>query len=279
MRQTLLTACAHAAVVLLLASGAVSFVTAQGNRPTAVPRASDGKPDLTGVYQSSTRRGGWDFDVPGDQPGVAAPRPAGDAQPTGARPEPVPFTPEARQRAQEILNRRSFDDPATLCLPQPSPRMTPVALFPVQIIQTPKQIVIMYEYFYQFRVIPIDAKLPDDLDPTYMGTPLGHWEGDTLVVQMVGFKPGLWFGNGLVTSDALKITERYTRVDKDQLNYEAVLEDPKVLTKPYTMRATLMLREGTRLREYSCVENNLDPQRYEKLLTKPESFTRTPPTQ
>jgi len=279
MRQTLLTACAHAAVVLLLASGAVSFVAAQGNRPTAVPRASDGKPDLTGVYQSSTRRGGWDFDVPGDQPGVAAPRPAGDAQPTGARPEPVPFTPEARQRAQEILNRRSFDDPATLCLPQPSPRMTPVALFPVQIIQTPKQIVIMYEYFYQFRVIPIDAKLPDDLDPTYMGTPLGHWEGDTLVVQMVGFKPGLWFGNGLVTSDALKITERYTRVDKDQLNYEAVLEDPKVLTKPYTMRATLMLREGTRLREYSCVENNLDPQRYEKLLTKPESFTRTPPTQ
>ena len=279
MRQTLLTACAHAAVVLLLASGAVSFVAAQGNRPTAVPRASDGKPDLTGVYQSSTRRGGWDFDVPGDQPGVAAPRPAGDAQPTGARPEPVPFTPEARQRAQEILNRRSFDDPATLCLPQPSPRMTPVALFPVQIIQTPKQIVIMYEYFYQFRVIPIDAKLPDDLDPTYMGTPLGHWEGDTLVVQMVGFKPGLWFGNGLVTSDALKITERYTRVDKDQLNYEAVLEDPKVLTKPYTMRATLMLREGTRLREYSCVENNLDPQRYEKLLTQPESFTRTPPTQ
>jgi hypothetical protein len=278
MRHTLLTSCAYSTVVLLVASGAVSFVAAQGNRPAAVPRASDGKPDLTGVYQSSTRRGGWDFDVPGDQPGVAAPRPAGDAQPTGARPEPVPFTPEARQRAQEILNRRSFDDPATLCLPQPSPRMTPVALFPVQIIQTPKQIVIMYEYFYQFRVIPIDAKLPDDLDPTYMGTPLGHWEGDTLVVQMVGFKPGLWFGNGLVTSDALKITERYTRVDKDQLNYEAVLEDPKVLTKPYTMRATLMLREGTRLREYSCVENNLDPQRYEKLLTKPDSFTRTPPT-
>jgi len=277
MRRPLLTACFHTTVALLLASGSLS---AQGNRSTTpVPRASDGKPDLTGVYQSSTRRGAWDFDVPGDQPGVPAPRAAGDAQPTGARPEPVPFTPEARQRAQEILNRRSFDDPATLCLPQPSPRMTPVALFPVQIVQTPKQIVIMYEYFYQFRVIPIDAKLPDDVDPTYMGTPLGHWEGDTLVVQMVGFKPGLWFGNGLVTSDALKITERYTRVDKDQLNYEAVLEDPKVLTKPYTMRATLMLREATRLREYSCVENNLDPQRYEKLLPKPETFTRTPPPQ
>ena len=264
------------AAVLLLAAAASSNLAAQGAASGPVPRATDGKPDLSGVYQSSTRRGGWDFDVPGDQPGVAAARPAGNAQPTGARPEPVPFTPEARQRAQEILNRRSFDDPATLCLPQPSPRMTPVALFPVQIVQTPKQIVIMYEYFYQFRVIPIDAKLPDDVDPTYMGTPLGHWDGDTLVVEMVNFKPGLWFGNGLVTSDALKITERYRRIDKDQLNYEAVLEDPKVLTKPYTMRATLMLREDTRLREYSCVENNIDPSRYEKLLTDPSKFTRTP---
>ena len=77
-------------------------------------------------------------------------------------------------------------------------------------------------------------------------------------------------------SDALKITERYTRIDRDQLNYEAVLEDPKVLTKPYTMRATLMLREDTRLREYSCVENNIDPSRYEKLMTDPSKFTRTP---
>jgi hypothetical protein len=280
MRQRVLTAMACLAGVLLVVSTTAPRLAAQGGRASgSVPRASDGKPDLTGVYQSSTRRGAWDFDVPGDQPGVPAARPAGDAQPTGARPEPVPFQPEARQRAQEILNKRSFDDPATLCLPQPSPRMTPVALFPVQIVQTPKQIVIMYEYFYQFRVIPIDAKLPDDVDPTYMGTPLGHWDGDTLVVEMVNFKPGLWFGNGLVTSDALKITERYTRVDKDQLNYEAVLEDPKVLTKPYTMRATLMLREGTRIREYSCVENNIDPQRYEKLLADPSKFTRTPPAQ
>jgi hypothetical protein len=280
MRRQVLLTLSYAAVVSLLASATAPHLAAQGNRAAgAVPRATDGKPDLTGVYQSSTRRGAWDFDVPGEQPGVAAARPAGDAQPTGARPEPVPFTPEARRRAQEILNRRSIDDPATLCLPQPSPRMTPVALFPVQIVQTPKQIVIMYEYFYQFRVIPIDAKLPDDVDPSYMGTPLGHWDGDTLVVEMVGFKPGLWFGNGLVTSDALKITERYTRIDKDQLNYEAVLEDPKVLTKPYTMRATLMLREGTRVREYSCAENNLDPQRYEKLLADPSKFTRTPPAQ
>ena len=269
----------HTGAVLMMITMAAVSLTAQERRAAPAPRTADGKPDLTGVYQASTRRGAWDFDVPGDEPGVPAARPAGDAQPTGGRPEPIPFRPEARQRAQEILNRRSVDDPATLCLPQPSPRMTPVALFPIQFVQTPQQMVIMYEYFYQLRVIPLDGrKQPDDIEPAYMGNPVGHWEGDTLVVDMVGFKPGLWFGNGLVTSDALKITERYTRIDRDQLNYEAILDDPKVLTKPYTIRTTLMLREGTRLREYSCVENNLDPQRYEKLMANPETFTRTPPT-
>ncbi len=266
-----------ATALVIVAAAFTPLVAQQRGASGPVPRTADGKPDLTGVYQASTRRGAWDYDVPGDQPGVAAARPAGDAQPTGARPEPVPFTPEARQRAQEILNRRSVDDPATLCLPQPTPRMTPVALFPVQIVQTPQQIVMMYEYFWQFRVIPMGGTRPDDIEPAYMGNALGRWDGDTLVVEMIGFKPGLWFGNGLVTSDALKITERYTRVDRDQLNYEATLEDPKVLTKPYTMRSTLMLREATRLREYSCVENNVDPQRYEKLLTDPSTFTRTPP--
>jgi hypothetical protein len=248
-------------------------VTAQDRPSGPVPRTSDGKPDLSGVYQASGRRGAWDFEVPADQAGV----PARPTPVNTARPEPVPFTPEARQRAQEILNRRSIDDPATVCLPQPSPRMTTVGLFPIQFIQTPQQMVITYEYFYEFRVIPIGGRLPDDIEPAYLGNPVGRWEGDTFVVDMVGFKPGLWFGNGLVTSDALKITERFTRIDRDQLNYEAVLEDPKVLTKPYTIRATLMLREGTRVREYSCVENNVDPQRYEKLLTDPSSFTRTPP--
>jgi hypothetical protein len=263
------------AIATSIAVALVSTTAAAQNAASSpVPRTSDGKPDLSGVYQASSRRGAWDYEVPADQPG-STPR----ATPVNsARPEPVPFRPEARQRAQEILNRRSIDDPATLCLPQPSPRMTPVALFPIQFIQTPQQLVIMYEYFSEFRVIPLDGrKVADDIEPTYLGTPVGHWDGDTLVIDMVGFKPGLWFGNGLVTSDALKITERFTRVDRDQVNYEAILEDPKVLTKPYTIRTTLMLRDGTQLREYSCVENNVDPQRYEKLLADPASFTRTPP--
>jgi hypothetical protein len=81
---------------------------------------------------------------------------------------------------------------------------------------------------------------------------------------------------GLVTSDALHLTERYTRVDKDLITYEVTIDDPKVLTKPFTQRSTLMLREGARLREYSCAENNMDPAVYERMLKGTTSFQRAP---
>lgn len=237
------------------------------------PKTADGKPDLTGVYQASPRRGGWDAEAPGDEPGVPAPRTAVNINTTAS--DPIPFTPEARARAQEILNRRSIDDPTGRCIFAASPRITGVGLFPVQFVQTPTQLVILYEYLWTHRVIPLDGrKHPDDMSPSFMGDSVGRWEGNTLVVDVIGFKPGGWLPGGLVTSDALHLTERYTRVDRDQLTYEVTIEDPKVLTKPFTQRTTLMLREGARLREYSCAENNMDPAVYEKMLKDPSSFLR-----
>ena len=243
------------------------------------PRGRDGKPDLTGVYQASNRRGKeWDAQVPGDAPGQPAQRPQGAASAgvNVAEREPIPFTPEARTRAQELLNRRSVDDPAAYCLPVASPRMTPVSLFPIEFVQTPSKLVIMYEYFWSFRSIPIGGSHADDADPSFLGDSVARWDGDTLVVDVTNFKAGGWLAAGFVHSDALHLVERYTRVDRDQLNYEVTIEDPKVLTKPFTQRNTLMLREGTRLREYSCLENNLDPKVYEKLLADPETFLRKP---
>ena len=80
------------------------------------------------------------------------------------------------------------------------------------------------------------------------------------MVDVIGFNDKTWLaGTGTFHTDALHITERYTRVDKDQINYEVTMEDPNVLTKPWTLRSTIMLREGTRLQEYLCAENNLDP--------------------
>jgi hypothetical protein len=136
--------------------------------------------------------------------------------------------------------------------------------------------IILYEYLNEFRVIPIGGTHPEDMSPSFIGDSVGRWDGDTFVVDVVGFKPGGWLTGGLVTSDALHLTERYTRVDKDQMNYEVTIDDPKVLTKPFTQRSTLMLREGVRLREYSCAENNMDPAVYERMLKNATSFERTP---
>ena len=263
------------ACVIIVWALAGSIASAQTDKIQPTPRTADGKPDLSGVYQASPRRGGWDAEAPGDEPGKAAPRTAVNINQTAS--DPIPFTPQARARAQEILNQRSIDDPTSRCIFAASPRITGVGLFPVQFVQTPTQVIILYEYMWAHRVIPIGAKHPDDLSPTFMGDSVGHWEGNTFVVDVVGFKPGGWLNGALVTSDALHLTERYTRVDRDQLNYEVTIEDPKVLTKPFTTRTTLMLREGTRLREYSCAENNMDPAVYEKMLKDPaasQSFIR-----
>ena len=249
-----------------------SLAGAQTGAIQPTPKTADGKPDLTGVYQASPRRGGWDAEAPGDEPGVAAPRTAVSINTTAS--DPIPFTPEARARAQELLNRRSIDDPTGHCIFAASPRITGVGLFPVQFVQTPTQMIVMYQYMWAFRVIPIGAKHPDDISPSFLGDSVGRWDGNTFVVDVVGFKPGGWLTGGLVTSDTLHLTERYTRVDRDQLNYEVTIEDPKVLTKPFTQRTTLMLREGARLREYSCAENNMDPAVYEKMLKDPASFLR-----
>lgn len=267
-------------VVLALACGCSPTPTVSKDPAGgSIPRTADGKPDLTGVYQGgSTRRGPWDFQVPGDQPGVATPETQSVFPAAQVRKEPIPFQPWAKEKAQEYLNLRSVDDPAGRCLPGPGPRLHAVGLFPIQIVQTPEQIIILYEYFTVFRVIPLKASgHPDDLEPSFMGNSIGHWEGDTLVVDVVGFNDKGWvLAGGIFHSDALHITERYTRIDRDTINYEATIEDSKVFTKPFTSSTTLMLREGARLREYICSENNEDIARYEKLLQRPELFRRTP---
>jgi len=249
-------------------------LVAQATAVQPVPRTAEGTPDLTGVYQASTRRGPWDFEAPGDEPG----QPAGRSTPVNASTrDAIPFQDWARDKAQEYLNRRSVDDPTTFCIPQPSPRITPVGLFPIEFVQTRDKLVLMYEYFNVFRSIPIGRPLPDDTEPAYLGNSVARWDGDTLVIEASQFKEGGWVTNGAFTSDALRITERFTRVDRDLINYEAVIEDAKVFTKPWSVRTTLMLREGARVREYVCNENNLDADRYREFLKRPSLFTRTPP--
>ena len=254
--------------------------TTKAPAKNTVPRGPDGKPDLTGVWQGgSTQRGSWEEANGGVGVGGSGRNPSAPvALSSNDRPagrEGAPYQPWAAQKVLEAFNRRGIDDPTSQCLPAGLPRTVMLGLFPQQIIQTPTQIIMLYEYMNVFRAIPLNAKHRDDLIPSYLGDSIGRWEGDTLVVDVIGFNDKTWLaGTGTFHTDALHITERFTRVDKDQINYEVTMEDPNVFTKPWTLRSTLMLREGTRLQEYICAENNIDPERYEKLLKEGVKFTR-----
>src|SRR5215831_4056110 len=135
---------------------------------TSIPRAPDGKPDLTGVWQGgSTIRGSWEEANRGTGVGgsgrdpAAAVTPSSNDRPAGR--EGAPYQPWAAQKVLEAFNRRGIDDPTAKCLPAGLPRTVMLGLFPQQFVQTPTQIVMLYEYMNVFRVIPLNAKHPDDL--------------------------------------------------------------------------------------------------------------------
>jgi hypothetical protein len=261
-------------IALVMAAASLYAQTPAKSSPSRMP---DGKPNLTGVWQgNSTRRGSWEeantgLGVGGTGRDTSAPANA-TAQQTGGM---APYQPWAAKKVLESFNKRGVDDPTAFCLPPGLPRLTLTGLFPIQIIHTADQVAFLYEYMNVFRVVPLNGKHNPDAVPTYMGDSAAHWDGDTLVVDVTTFNDKTWLtGTGTFHSDALHITERYTRVDKDQMNYEAMIEDSKVLTMPWTVRSTMMLREGTRVQEYVCAENNLDPAHYEKLVKDGVNFTR-----
>jgi hypothetical protein len=247
---------------------------------SGVPRTADGKPDLTGVWQGGTTiPGSWEdankgFGVGGSgRDANAAVVGSSNDRPAGR--EGAPYQDWAAKTVLEAFERRGIDDPTSRCRPAGIPRSVMLGLFPQQFVQTPTQLVILYEYMFAFRVIPFGTKHPDDLLPSHMGNSVAHWDGDTLVVDVTGFNDQTWLaGTGTFHSDALHIVERYTRVSKDRIDYEVTMEDPNVLTKPWVLNSSLMLREGTRLQEYICSEYNLDLDRYEHLLKDGVDFSR-----
>jgi hypothetical protein len=230
-----------------------------------VPRTADSKPDLSGVWQAGT------FE---SLTGQAAPPPQGAARP---RREPAPYQPWAAAKVKEFIDRRGIDDPMGRCLLLGVPRVT-ASPMPFQIIQMPGQMVFLYETFHTFRLIPTDGRMhPEDLEPSFMGDSVGHWEGDTLVVDVVGFNDKTWLaGIGSLHSDALHVTERYTRTSYDTLSYDVTMEDPKVFTKPWNTHTIIKLRPGDRIREYECGENNEDILRFEQILRNDPIYKKQP---
>ena len=140
-------------------------------------------------------------------------------------------------------------------LPAGIPRATYMP-YPFQIVQTPTHLVFAYSYANASRIVYMNNKVEPQID-TWMGYSSGRWEGETLVIDSTGFNDQTWFDRaGNFHSDALKVTERYTAISPDALQYEATIEDPKVFTRPWQMRMPLYrrLEQPSRLLKYNCVE-------------------------
>jgi hypothetical protein len=229
-----------------------------------VPRAANGKPDLSGIWIITSAlpllEGPEAFAA-----ARAADQAAGRAPP--APPEPPPYKPDAEAKRQQFLARRGIDDPMGRCLLTGVPRIEYRPL-PLEIIQLPDRVVILYEIHHAFRIIPTDGRgHPADLEPSYLGDSIAHWDGDTLVVDVTGFNENTWLASvGTIHSEQLRVTERFTRDTFDTIRYQVTMEDPVVFTKPWHMEESFRLRPNERLREYECIENNEDIARFERQL-------------
>jgi hypothetical protein len=264
-----LTAISVAAIVVSPVVAQRGAAPPQASKP--IPRAADGKPDLSGVWITGALQL-----LIGDAEARAIQRAdAAAGRPAPPPREPPPYKPAAEARRQEFLARRGIDDPMARCLISGVPRITTRPL-PFQIVQMPGQVILLYEAHHAFRIVPTDGRPhPDDLDPSYLGDSVGHWEGDTLVIDVIGFNDKTWLaGVGTIHSEKLRVTERYRRDTFDTIIYDVTMEDSEVFTKAWHTQETFRLRPNERLREYECIENNEDLLRFEKLLEREDVFRR-----
>jgi len=240
--------------VMLWAFAPIALAAAPGggNAPTAnppAPRMADGHPDLSGVWW-----GGGDV---GSNTRVAGPRAPSAPGYTSF------YKPEAAAAAAKLSDK---DDPTLRCAPTAFGTLS-VRLWNVgavgQIIATPKMMVFLSETFHDYQLVPADGRPHrDDQPPTQRGDAVGHWEGDTFVVDVTNFTDDAWmFAEGRVSphSEAMHIVERYRRVDANTLEIEAVVNDPEVLKSPWTVpKQTLTLAPFDQLLSLNCSSQEAD---------------------
>ena len=221
--------------------------TADGkvNLSASTPHTAGGHPDLSGV---------WEMYSESDGPRLLINLAA------DLKPGEVPFLPSAEAIFKERVASNSKDHPGAQCLPSGIPEKDTVPA-PYKIVQTPDLIVILYESRTIYRQIFTDGRsLPPDPNPAWQGYSVGHWDGDTLVVESAGFNGKTWLDMaGHPASDALHVTERFTRRDLGHMDLEITINDPKSYSKPWTVSAKINLLPEDDVSESICEENNKAP--------------------
>ena len=235
------------------------------------PRTPDGKPDLNGIWQA-LNEANYDIELHmarpalATRPGPYGPVPAAQVLALGAvgavPPGPgvveggeLPYKPEALVQRNQNRENWLAADPEIKCYLPGVPRATYMP-YPFQIFQSNQAIFIAYEYAGAVRNIYLKDPGRPPVD-SWMGQSAGHWEGETLVVDVTGFNDQTWFDRaGNFHSDALHVVERYTRTGADVIQYEAAIDDPKVFTRPWKMSMPLYRRQekNAQLMDFKCVE-------------------------
>jgi hypothetical protein len=208
------------------------------------PRLTDGKPDFNGIWEVRAR-------VDADLEGKIGNKRIIVDPPDGK----IPYKPEALARKKDNAQKRPAADPMSKCFMPGVPRLMYVA-YPFQIVESANQSIISFlsQYNHTVRNIFLNGEHLDGLD-FWLGDSRAHWEGDTLVVDVADFNDQTWFdAAGNYHSEALHVVERFTRTSPDTITYEAMIEDPKVLTRPFKISVPLTLHteKNAQILESEC---------------------------
>ena len=230
----------------IVAAVAFAALVATPSAAQSVPRAPDGKPDLSGIWHA-VNTAAWNILPHAAEPDL----PAGLGVVEGNE---IPYTPAAAARQRENYANRATADPVNKCFLPGVPRANYMG-YPFQIVQTPNQITILYEYAHAVRNVFMNVPHPKGPIEWWMGDSRGKWDGDTLVVDVMHFNDQTWFDKaGNHHSEALHLIERYTPTDRDHMQYEVTIEDPKVFTRPWKMSMPLYRRieRNMQILDYEC---------------------------
>jgi hypothetical protein len=227
-----------------------------------VPRMPDGKPDLQGIWNARAFGAADNVeDHLTDQFGIRAAKGI-VIDPADGK---IPYKAEALERKKDLFAHHMYEDPEAHCTLAGVPRQM-YAPFGFQIFQPKDYIVIFFEAFHAFRVIPTDGRphLPENVK-LYNGDSRARWDGDTLVIDVTNQNDKTWFDMaGNFHSDQIHVVERLTPIDSDTIRYEATVEDPKVYTKAWKIQFDFARNKqpGFELMEFACVEGERDLQHY-----------------
>jgi len=263
-------------VITLVTMAVLTLATAQTAAQAAaagMPRTSDGKPNLSGIWQANNSAN-WDIVAHQAHQGPVIALGAAYSVPGGTgvvEGDEIPYKPETLAKKKQNAEHALTLDSEIKCYLPGTPRATYMP-YPFQIVQSAasNDILITYEFASAGRIVRMNTKMESPTD-TWMGWSRGHWEGDTLVVDVTGFNGQSWFDRaGNYQSDTLHVVERYTPMGRDAFRYDVTIEDPTLYTRPWKMSMPIYrrLEKDAQLMDYKCVEF-AEPVMYGHLVKQP----------